>query len=124
MVETFSFAIKQNCGRIAREGARMQSQQSWHETYLGGSAEEERRIFVCLARDIQDVQLRNKKTSGASDIQRSFHAKCVVGVTNAKLSVLPNLPKQYQVEFFQPGRNFDATVRLSNANGAHRPDYK
>jgi hypothetical protein len=45
----------------------MQSQQSWHETYLGCSAEEERRIFARLTPDIQDVQLRNKKTSGASD---------------------------------------------------------
>src|SRR5262245_38564969 len=105
-------------------GVTMQSQPKWREEYVGGSAEAERLAFEKLARDIMSVQVRNMKTSKAGAIQRAVHAKCVLGVTNAKLRVRDDLPPQYRVDYFQPGAEFTATVRLSNANGAQRPDHK
>src|SRR5262245_1557388 len=102
----------------------MQSQPKWREEYVGGSAEAERLAFENLARDIMSVQLRNMKTSKAGAVQRAFHAKCALGVTNAKLRVRDDLPPQYRIDYFQPGAEFPATVRLSNANGAQRSDHE
>jgi Animal haem peroxidase/Catalase len=102
----------------------MQPNPNWRERYAGGSAEAERLIFADLARDIMDIQLANKKKTRASEIQRTFHAKCVLGVANAKLRILPDVPKHLQVGYIQPGAEYTTTVRLSNANGARRPDYE
>ena len=102
----------------------MQSQAQWREEYLGGSAEAERITFQELARDIMSVQLKNQKKSKAADVQRAFHAKSVLGVTNAKLRLRDDLPPQFRVDTFQPGAEFPATVRLSNASGTSQADHK
>jgi hypothetical protein len=102
----------------------MSSSSVWRERYEGGSAEAERLIFDGLACEIMDVQLANKKRERAGDIQRTFHAKSALGVTNAKLRVLSDIPKNLQVEFAKPGAEYQTTVRLSNANGARHADYK
>jgi catalase len=99
-------------------------EQQWREEYEGGSAEAERLVFEKLAGDIKEVQVKIKENSGASEIKRAFHAKLVLGVTNARLRILDEIPKNLQVGHFRPNREYQAIVRLSNANGAQRADYE
>ena len=93
------------------------------EKYAGGSAEVERLIFAALARDLLDVQLANKKSGKSSEVLRAFHAKATLGVTNAKLTVSKDLPKRLSIGYFQPGSEYVASVRFSNANGSKRADF-
>jgi len=102
----------------------MHPKTNWQEKFIDGSPEAERRLFIELARDILDVQLMNKKKGKASEVQRAFHAKAILGVTNAKLAVLPNIPQEFRVGYFRPGAEYPAIVRLSNANGSRRADYQ
>jgi Animal haem peroxidase/Catalase len=102
----------------------MHPRATWQEKYAGGSPEAERRLFADLARDILDVQLKIKKKANAGEVQRAFHAKAVLGVENAKLQVLPEIAIQFQVGYFRPGADYQASVRLSNANGARQADHK
>ncbi len=102
----------------------MPKRNAWRERYEGGSAEAERLIFAELARDIMDVQLANKKKARASEVQRAFHAKSILGVANAMLQINPTIPRHLQVGFLKPGVEYLTTVRLSNANGARQADYK
>ncbi len=101
----------------------MAATQNWRESYEGGSAEAERLIFAELARDVMDIQLANKKKARASEVQRTFHAKSVLGVSDARLVVRDDLPPHLQVGCFTPGRGFRTSVRLSNANGARHADH-
>jgi hypothetical protein len=73
--------------------------ENWQERYAGGSPEAERLAFSELARDILDIQLKNKKTAKAGEVQRTFHAKCVLGVDDAKLRVLADIPAQFRVGY-------------------------
>ena len=97
---------------------RMRSQQQWREQYEGGSAEAERLVFEKLARDIVLVQAKIKKRSKAGVIQRAFHAKVVLGVSNATLRVLGDVPEHLRVGFARPGAAYDVIVRFSNAANA------
>ncbi|MEU6572677.1 peroxidase family protein [Streptomyces sp. NPDC046805] len=94
-----------------------------YERLVGGSAEAERLIFERLARDLLRVQLKVKERSGAAGIQRTFHAKTVVGVENARLRFHDNLPDALRTGFARPGAEYPVTVRLSNASGVRQPDY-
>jgi hypothetical protein len=98
--------------------------ENWQERYAGGSPEAERLAFSELARDILDIQLKNKKTAKVGDVQRTFHAKCVLGVDDAKLRVLADIPAPFRVGYLQPGAEYQASVRLSNANGTRRADHQ
>jgi Animal haem peroxidase/Catalase len=98
-------------------------QKSWSERYAGGSPEAERLLFAALARDLLDVQLANKKRGKSSEVQRAFHAKTILGVTDAMLTVAKDLPKLFSVGYFKPGSEYAASVRFSNANGSKRPDF-
>jgi hypothetical protein len=104
----------------------MQSNPVWRERYEGGSAEAERLIFADLAHDILDTQLANKKSGHSSEVQRTFHAKAILGVVNATLRINPNIPANLQVGYFKPGHDesYRTTVRLSNANGNRHADHK
>ena len=93
------------------------------EKYAGGSAEAERLIFAALARDLLDVQLANKKSGKSREVLRAFHAKATLGVTNAKLTVTKDLPERLSIGYFQPGSEYVASVRFSNANGSRRADF-
>lgn len=97
--------------------------QAWSERYDGGSPERERAIFAMLARDLLDVQLANQNRGKASEVQRAFHAKATLGVTNANLTIDADLPRKFSVGFFRSGSTFKASVRFSNANGSRRADY-
>src|SRR5262245_818735 len=96
--------------------------KAWSETYEGGSPEAEQRLFEGYARDILKVQLKYKKKSGSSGIERASHAKMLLGVSNGTLRVLPEIPEQSRVGPIQPGKEYAVTIRFSNASGSCRPD--
>ncbi len=75
----------------------------WQEQYDGGSSEKERVLFDQLALDIMDVQLKIRQRNRASGIERAFHAKTILGVTNATLRVLPDVPEGLRAGYFAPG---------------------
>src|ERR1700759_4472090 len=63
----------------------------WAEVYQDGSPEAEQDHFRQLAAVIVEVQRENQRTSGASSMRRTFHAKIVVGVEAAELAVADDL---------------------------------
>jgi hypothetical protein len=87
-----------------------------HERYEGGSPEAELATFAALARGIMQVQEKNRRRSGASAVDRAFHAKSALGVENARLVVRDDLPRELRQGCFQAGAELPVTVRLSNAN--------
>ena len=88
-----------------------------HERYEGGSPEAELATFAALARDIMRVQVKNRRRSGASAVDRAFHAKSALGVDNARLVVHNDLPHELRHGCFQAGAELPVTLRLSNASG-------
>jgi hypothetical protein len=94
----------------------------WREIYQGGSPEAEQEHFRQLAATIVDVQRENQQNSGAPVPRRTFHAKIVVGVDNAEVAVVDDLPAELTAGHFTPGAQLPVTVRLSNASGTVRSD--
>ena len=92
-----------------------------YEQYEGGSPEAERLVFDRLARELMEVQVKNRRAGGGG-ISRAFHAKASVGVENARLRFHDDLPAALRVGFAQPGAEYPATVRLSNASGIRQGD--
>ncbi|MFE2104186.1 hypothetical protein, partial [Streptomyces sp. NPDC059468] len=70
-----------------------------YERYEGGSAEAERLVFEELAKELMRVQVRNRKSSGAASFARTFHAKPVLGVENARLRIHDQVPPDLQTGF-------------------------
>jgi hypothetical protein len=99
-------------------------QAAWSETYDGGSAAAEQRIFQGYVREFLGIQVKLQQQAGAGNLGRASHAKLHVGVSNAKLSVCADLPEQFRVGHFQPDRAYPVSLRFSNASGADRPDRK
>jgi hypothetical protein len=93
-----------------------------HERYEGGSPETELATFAALARDIMGVQEKNRRRSGASAVDRAFHAKSVLSVENARLVVRDNLPHELRQGCFQAGAELPVIVRLSSAGGIAHSD--
>lgn len=93
-----------------------------YERYEGGSPEAERLVFERLAREIMAVQVANRRAVGAPGHERTFHAKAALGVENARLRFADDLPAALRGGFAQPGADYPATVRLSNASGMRGPD--
>ncbi|MDT0449490.1 peroxidase family protein [Streptomyces hesseae] len=94
-----------------------------YERYVGGSPETERLHTERLVHDLMRVQIKVRKRSGAADIARTFHAKAVLGVENARLTFHDELPGDLRAGFARPGAEYPVIVRLSNASGARRPDF-
>ncbi|MGJ5831128.1 peroxidase family protein [Streptomyces ossamyceticus] len=92
-----------------------------YERYEGGSPEAERLVFERLARELMEVQVRNRRAGGGG-IARAFHAKAPVAVENARLRFHDDLPAALRVGFAQPGAEYPAVVRLSNASGIRQGD--
>ncbi|BAC69485.1 peroxidase [Streptomyces avermitilis] len=92
-----------------------------YERYEGGSPEAERQVFERLAREIMEVQVKNQRAQGGG-ISRTFHAKAPLAVENARLRFHDDLPEALRVGFAQPGADYPATVRLSNASGVQQGD--
>ena len=95
---------------------------TWSEIFEGGSMEAEHRLFLTLAQDILRVQELNRERASASQALRTFHAKMVIGVTNAHLVISSDLPERFRVEYFTAGARLPATIRLSNASGVPQSD--
>ena len=100
----------------------------WTEEYAGGSPEAERQLFDDLAWEIMRVQRKNQRAASAHGVphgvDRAFHAKATLTVTDAELRFLDDLPEDLQVGFARPGRVYRTTVRFSNAAGTGRPDHE
>ncbi len=92
-----------------------------YERYDGGSPEAERLVFERLARELMEVQVRNRRAGGGGD-RGAFHAKAPLGVENARLRFLDDLPVACGSGFAQPGADYPAVVRLSNASGIRQGD--
>ncbi|WP_433378613.1 peroxidase family protein [Actinoplanes sp. CA-142083] len=97
----------------------------WRESYLGGSAEAERKQFARMAEQIMQAQLKNRKRGGP--IVAGFQAKGTFAVAEAELRFL-DLPADLQTGFAQPGAAYRTAVRFSNAEGRilddHQPDLR
>ncbi|MFI5893835.1 peroxidase family protein [Actinoplanes sp. NPDC051513] len=100
------------------------TQPRWRESYLGGSAEAERRLFARMAEQIMRAQLKNRK---GGPIVAGFQAKGTFAVADAELRFL-DLPDDLRVGFARPGAAFRTAVRFSNAEGRilddHEPDLR
>ncbi|MGO4460278.1 peroxidase family protein [Streptomyces sp. M-16] len=94
-----------------------------YERYVGGSPEAERLVFERLAGELVRVQLKAKKRSRSPALERTFHAKAVLGVENARLRFHDDLPGALRTGFARPGAEYRVTVRLSNASGVRQPDF-
>jgi hypothetical protein len=68
------------------------------------------------------VQHKNMVSSGAAQVLRTFHAKAVLAVENARLAIRDDLPVTLQMGFMRPGAEYPVTVRISNASGIRRYD--
>ncbi|ATL26549.1 peroxidase family protein [Streptomyces formicae] len=106
---------------MADTGQHQQSQQSY-ERHLGGSPEAERLLFERLAQELMKVQEKNRRGAGAATPGRAFHEKAALGVENARLRFHDELPDALRQGFAQPGAEYAATVRLSNASGIRQAD--
>ena len=95
---------------------------AWSERYEGGSPEAEQRLFAGYVQEILRLQLKYKKKSASNSLERASHAKMLLGVSNARLRVLPEIPEQFQIGHFQPGQEYTVSIRFSNASGTSRPD--
>jgi catalase len=75
--------------------------------------------FDDLAERVQRMQDRAREIAQKKDpsaaIRRGFHAKGM-GV-RAKFKIISDLPEQLHAGLFQPGNEYDALVRFSNARG-------
>ncbi|WP_055565081.1 peroxidase family protein [Streptomyces atriruber] len=98
-----------------------QHQQSY-ERYMGGSPEAERRLFERLAKELMKVQEKNRTAVHGATPERALHAKAALGVENARLRFHDDLPDTLRSGFAQPGAEYRATVRLSNASGIRQAD--
>ncbi|MFE0388119.1 peroxidase family protein [Streptomyces bungoensis] len=98
------------------------SRTDQYERYEGGSAEAERLVFEQLAGELMRVQARNRKSSGAAAFARTFHAKPVLGVENARLRIHDQVPSELRTGFVLPGAEYPVTIRLSNAGGSPQAD--
>ncbi|MEU4240585.1 peroxidase family protein [Actinoplanes sp. NPDC026619] len=102
----------------------MQTRAPWRESYLGGSAEAERRLFEGMAHKIMQAQARNSR---GGPIVAGFQAKVTFAVDDAELRFL-DLPPELRVGFAQPGAVCRTQVRFSNAEGRllsdHEPDLR
>lgn len=103
---------------------RRGSGRGWEEAYLGGSPEAEARLFRQMASDITGVQDRWRARTGTPRASRPFHAKTLAAVTNAELQIRPDIAADLRVGPLQPGANYPATVRFSNAHASIRSDRK
>jgi catalase len=109
---------------INKAALPLASAPQWRETLYGNSIEAEGKLFEELARRMTSLQMHNAKRAELPSPDRTLHAKSVVGLTDATLSVYDGLPTSLRTGHFQPGRVYAATVRLSNANSFHRPDFQ
>lgn len=97
---------------------------NWQQAirYLGGSPEEEQKIFSRLAKEVRQEILNIAKSDPAGKKQKPQHAKTLVGIQNAIFRIADDLSDDLQVGFLQPGQAYPARIRFSNASAFVRDD--
>jgi catalase len=98
--------------------------QGWHEEYLCGCELAEAELIRKFMVEINEVQANNKARGHLRAADRALHAKTHAGICNARFSVVPELPERFTTGFLQPGKDYQAIVRFSNASGIPQPDTK
>jgi hypothetical protein len=95
----------------------------WTEQYAGGSQQAEERLIQGFARDIRRIQERTAAKAG-KPVDRTLHAKIIVGVQNATLVVDPGLAPSLAAGYFQAGASLPLAIRFSNASPLHANDTR
>jgi catalase len=98
--------------------------QGWREEYLRGSEVAEAELIRKFVVEINEVQANYKARGQFPTAERAFHAKAHAGISNATFCVTRELPEQFTIGFLQPGKDYEAIVRFSNASGVPQPDTK
>src|SRR5215472_13854252 len=98
--------------------------QGWREEYLGGCQFAEAELIRKFMVEINEIQAKDKARGHLPSPGRAFHAKTHAGISNAKFSIVRDLPKQFAIGFFHPEKEYQAIVRFSNASGIPQPDIK
>jgi len=96
----------------AASGAHPLPGSGWREAFLGGSAETEAQHYRHIAEQVRHMQALGAEHADGRP-RRAFHQKGV-GL-KARFTVASTLAPELRVGLFQPGRTWDAVVRLSNA---------
>ncbi|WP_179285024.1 hypothetical protein [Streptomyces sp. NBS 14/10] len=92
-----------------------------YERYEGGSLEAERRVLDKLAQELVGVRGAHRPGGSPARLLRTFQARPALSVDNARLRFHDDLPEVLRVGYAQPGAEYAAAVRLSDARGAERP---
>ncbi|MCJ0875151.1 hypothetical protein [Streptomyces sp. AP-93] len=69
------------------------------------------------------MRLKTKKRSGSAALERTFHAKAVLGVENARLKFHDDLPEAQRTGFARPGAEYPVTRRLERTATATAPPW-
>jgi len=92
----------------------------WKEEYLNeegkwenGSKDQEERFFDKISEDIKEVVRHFSKDNKRP--MRGNHAKILTGITEAQFRVSPDISADLSIGFLQPGKEYKAIVRFSNA---------
>ncbi|HEX5111796.1 MAG TPA: catalase, partial [Saprospiraceae bacterium] len=102
----------------------------WKEEYLNsegkrdnGSREAEELFFKNIAEQIREV-VRHFESDNQGTKRRGNHAKILAGFTHAQFKILALTvdTNDLAVGFIQPGRIYDAIIRMSNASGESNTD--
>ena len=106
----------------------------WKEEYLNeegkrenGSPQGEEIFFGKISQEIIEVVRHFEKDN--SRPLRGNHAKILAGITDARFRISPDIPADLSVGFLQPGNEYKAIVRFSNAsseftNDDSKPDLR
>lgn len=99
----------------------MANGRDWKEEYLNeegilqdGSKEQEERFFDKISEDIKEVVTHFEKDNKRP--MRGNHAKILAGITEVQFRVSPDIPADLSIGFLQPGKEYKAIVRFSNAS--------
>lgn len=72
---------------------------------------------------IDNLRKLLEKSYPSGEMMRAFHPK-IVGLLKAEFIVEADLPEEYQVGIFQPGKTYQALIRFSNAKRHPQADKK
>ncbi len=96
---------------------------SWQEIFLDGSKEaEDELIRRRFAPEINRIQRDIRRIESNQHIERAQHARLRASTKNAEFRVLPDIPEDLRVGILQPGKEYQAHVRFSNASSIVQPD--
>ena len=106
----------------------------WKEEFLneqgrreGGDPKKEEIFFAKISEEIIEVVRHFEKDNKRP--LRGNHAKILAGITDARFIVSPHIPADLSAGFLQPGKEYTAIVRFSNAsseftNDDSKPDLR